>query len=279
MADTDLNGKVAIVTGASRGIGADIARVLAEQGMTVVAAARTLNEGDFRVPGALTTTVDEINESGGSAVAFQADLSKDEDIEKLWEFAVSEFKHVDCVVNNAGILVPGTIETMSWRHFNLSFQVNVAAPGYLSRLAAPHMRELGGGTIVNISSGASRGPGPGPYTGKIRGGTPYGLSKAALERMTQGMAAELCEDGISVNTLSPAHQIWVGGTVYVQQSTNPDFENIDLTGKRKDGRIMGDATAAIIGADHATFTGRLWTDESCLTELTGLKDFSAYPVY
>ena len=92
------------------------------------------------------------------------------------------------------ILVPGTIEKMSWRHFYLNFIVNVAAPAYLSRLAIPHMRELGGGTIVNISSGASRGPGAGPYTTVSRGGSPYGLGKAALERMTQGMAAELWED-------------------------------------------------------------------------------------
>ena len=276
----DLNGKVALVTGASRGIGADIARVLAREGMAVLCAARTENEGDLRIPGALSTTIASITAAGGKAIAHRCDLSKEDEIRELWEFAVRELGHVDAVVNNAGILAPGTIENMNWRHFNLVFQVNVAAPALLSRLAAPHMRELGGGAIINVSSGASRGPGPGPYKQAARGGTPYGYSKAALERLTQGIAAELCEDNISVNAIMPAHQIWVGGTVYVQQQQNPDFEHIDLTGKRKDGTIMGDACAAIIRADHAEFTGRVLTDEATLTALTGMTSFEQrYPVY
>ena len=275
----DLSGKVAIVTGASRGIGADIAKVLAREGMTVVAAARTLEEGDFRVPGALNTTIGEIKAAGGNAVAVRCDLAREEDMQSLWEFAVREFSHVDVLINNAAILVPGTIESMSWRHFNLSFQINVASPAFLSRLAIPHMRGLGGGAIINISSGASRGPGAGPYAAAIKGGTPYGLSKSALERMTQGMAAELCEDNISVNALMPSRQIWVGGTVYVAQTQRPDFESIDLTGKRKDGTIMGDACAAILRADHASYTGRVLNDEAWLTELTGATTFTQYASY
>jgi NAD(P)-dependent dehydrogenase (short-subunit alcohol dehydrogenase family) len=275
----DLNGKVALVTGASRGIGADIARVLAREGMTVIGAARTENEGDFRVPGALATTISSITEAGGKAVARRVDLSRDEEIHELWEWAVGEFGQIHAVVNNAGILAPGTIENMNWRHFGLVFQINVAAPALLSRLAAPHMRANGGGAIINITSGASRGPGPGPYEHASRGGTPYGYSKAALERLTQGMAAELCEDNISVNCTMPAHQVWVGGTIYAQQQSNPDFDNIDLTGKRKDGTIMGDACAAILRADYAIYTGRVTNDEDTLRELTGATSFEKYPVY
>ena len=278
-ATPDLNGKVALVTGASRGIGLDIARVLAREGMTVIGAARTENEGDSRIPGGLNTTIESIGEAGGKAVARRVDLSRDEEINELWKWCVSEFGHIDAVVNNAGILAPGTIEAMNWRHFGLVFQINVAAPALLSRLAVPHMRLLGGGSIINITSGASRGPGPGPYKQASRGGTPYGYSKAALERLTQGMAAELCEDNISVNATMPSHQIWVGGTVYVNQVNNPDFENIDLTGKRKDATIMGDACAAMIRADHTVFTGRVQNDESVLGELLGLKSFEQYPVY
>jgi NAD(P)-dependent dehydrogenase (short-subunit alcohol dehydrogenase family) len=278
-ANPDLNGKVALVTGASRGIGLDIAKVLAREGMTVIGAARTENEGDSRIPGGLNSTVDAIKAAGGNAVAHRVDLSKEDEINELWEWAVAEFGHVDALVNNAGILAPGTVENMNWRHFHLVFQINVAAPALLSRLAAPHMRSIGGGAIINITSGASRGPGPGPYKQASRGGVPYGYSKAALERVTQGMAAELCEDNISVNATMPAHQVWVGGTVYVNQVGNPDFDKIDLTGKRKDGTIMGDACAAIIRADYAQYTGNVKNDEETLTALTGIKTFEAYPVY
>src|SRR6185369_3988756 len=133
--------------------------VLAREGMTVIAAARTENEGESRIPGTLTDTVASIKESGGQAVARRLDLSKEDQITEFWEWATGEFGHIDALINNAGILAPGTIENMNWRHFGLVFQINVAAPALLSRLAAPHMRGLGGGAIVNVSSGASRGPG------------------------------------------------------------------------------------------------------------------------
>src|SRR5437762_1144361 len=142
------------------------------------------------------------------------------------------------------------------------------APALLTRLATPHMRANGGGAIINVSSGASRGPGVGPYKQASRGGIPYGYSKAALERMSQGAAAELCEDNISVNVIMPAHQIWVGGTIYAQRMQNPEgFDQIDLSGKRKDGRIMGDACAAIIRADYQQYTGNVLNDEQTLTKL------------
>lgn len=276
----DLTGKVAIVTGASRGIGADVARVLAREGMTVVCAARTENEGESRIPGTLSDVVASIGEAGGKAVARRADMSKEEDVHALWEWSVAEFGRVDAVINNAGISPNGTIEKMNWRHFHLAFQINVATPALLSRLAATHMREIGGGAIINVSSGASRGPGAGPYTEVVQNRTIYGLTKAALERMTQGMAAELWPDNISVNAIMPSTQIWVGGTIYVAQQRNPEgFESMDLSGKRKDGTIMGDAAAAIIRADHKVYTGQVKNDEDTLTAILGTTDFSAYPRY
>ncbi len=274
----DLHGKVALVTGASRGIGADIARVLARDGMTVICAARTKNEGEFRIPGSLSATVASIVATGGQAVAHRCDLTNEEDVTALWEWSVAEFGHVDVVVNNAGISPPGTIEGMNWRHFHLAFQINVASPGLLSRLAAPHMRGLGGGAIINVTSGASRGPGVGPYKEKAVRGTVYGLTKLALDRMTQGMAAELCEDNISVNAIKPGKQIWVGGTIYVA-SQRPGFDQLDLTGKRKDGTIMGDATAAIVRADYAQYTGNVLSDEETLTKLLGVTNFDSYATY
>jgi NAD(P)-dependent dehydrogenase (short-subunit alcohol dehydrogenase family) len=240
-----LDGQVAIVTGASRGIGADIARVLAREGAKVVVAARTLREGDFHIPGSIEETVADINRSGGVATGVKCDLSRDEDMGNLVRATVDAYGRVDILVNNAAIAVPGTIMTMSPRHLDLSWRLNVWAPVMLSREVIPSMTERGSGAIINISSGASRGPGPGPYAQPGKGGTPYGLTKAALERFTQGLAHELAGSGISVNALSPARQIFVGGTVYVTR-TNPAFAVSDLTGKRKDGTIMGDACVAMI---------------------------------
>ncbi|MEX2374946.1 MAG: SDR family NAD(P)-dependent oxidoreductase, partial [Dehalococcoidia bacterium] len=95
-----LSGKVALVTGASRGVGLDIARVLAREGMTVIATARTEKEGDSRIPGGLDTTIERIQQDGGQAVARRVDLSRDDDIQALWEWAVAEFGHVDALINN-----------------------------------------------------------------------------------------------------------------------------------------------------------------------------------
>lgn len=273
-----LDGKVAIVTGASRGIGLDIARVLAREGAKVVVAARTQREGDFHIPGSIDETVALIEQEGGGATGIPCDLTKTEQLSPLVDAAFNTYGSVDILVNNAAIAVPGTMMDVTPRHLDLSWRLNVLAPILLAREAVPHMRLRGWGAIINISSGASRGPGAGPYKNVGKGGTPYGLTKAALERFTQGLAHELAETNISVNALSPAKQIFAGGTVYVTR-TNPAFAVSDLTGKRKDGTIMGDACVAIATSDHAFITGRLYTDESALTEIWGRTDFSSYPAY
>lgn len=273
-----LQDSVIIVTGASRGIGADIARVAARQGAKVVATARTMNEGDFHIPGSLAETVESIRGEGLEATACRCDVGSEQDLESLVAFTLATYGRIDAVVNNAGIATPGTIESMKWRHLQLAWTINVAAPAFLSRLVLPHLRERGSGGIINISSGASRGPGPGPYQKRAEGGTVYGLTKSALERMTQGMAAELWGTGISVNSLSPAKQIFVGGTVYVAEH-DPAFSVSDLTGRRKDGTIMGDACVEILTADPAVFTGRVVTDEEALTQLAAVTNFDHYATF
>ena len=273
-----LDGKVAIVTGASRGIGLDIARVLAREGARVVVAARTEREGDFKIPGSIEETVATIAREGGVATGVPCDLTRAENLPGLVAAAADTYGAADILVNNAAIATPGTIMTLNPRHLDLSWRLNVLAPILLCREVIPHMQQRGWGAIINISSGASRGPGAGPYATTGKGGTTYGLTKAALERFTQGLAHELNGTNISVNALSPAKQIFAGGTIYVTR-TDPAFAVSDLTGKRKDGTIMGDACVAMITSDHAVVTGRLYTDEAALTELTGQTDFSGYATY
>ena len=212
-----LDGRVAIVTGASRGIGQEIAALFAAEGARVVCAARTLNEGDHRLlSGSLAGTVQSIKAAGGEAVAVAVDVSSEADCEKLVAAAADAFGTPDILVNNAALTYYRNIVDYNPRHWAKAFAVNVHAPFMLARLVLPGMLGLGRGAIVNISSGAAIGPGRAPFTGAraANGGTMYGATKAALERFTQGLAQEVQDSGIAVSAVSPSQVVATPGTVY-----------------------------------------------------------------
>lgn len=212
-----LDGRIAIVTGASRGIGEEIAKLFAAEGARVLCAARTLNEGDHRLlTGSLRGTVAQIETAGGKAVAVAVDVSKVEECERLVRAAEEEFGVPDILVNNAALTYYKNIIDYNPKHWAKAFEVNVHAPFNLSRLVLPGMVRLARGSIVNISSGSAIGPGRAPFVGArpVQGGTMYGATKAALERFTQGLAQEVHETGISVTALSPSQTVATPGTVY-----------------------------------------------------------------
>jgi NAD(P)-dependent dehydrogenase (short-subunit alcohol dehydrogenase family) len=211
-----LDGKAAIVTGASRGIGQAIAELFAAEGARVVCAARTLNEGDHRLEGSLSRTVDAIRGAGGEAHAVPADISKEENCRALVERARSLLGPIDILVNNAALNYYVPIERYDVRRWIKAFEINVHAPFILSQAVLPDMTGGRGGAIVSISSGAAIGPGRGPYADKtVRGGTMYGASKAALERFTQGLAQEVAQHGnVAVSALSPSRTVPTPGTVF-----------------------------------------------------------------
>lgn len=212
-----LDGRIAIVTGASRGIGEEIARLFASEGARVVCAARTLNEGDHRMlSGSLAGTVAQIERAGGTALAVAVDVSRVEECERLVQATESAFGVPDILVNNAALTYYKTIVDYNPKHWAKAFEVNVHAPFNLSRLVLPGMMRLGRGAIVNISSGSAIGPGRAPFAGArpVNGGTMYGATKAALERFTQGLAQEVAHNGISVTALSPSQTVATPGTVY-----------------------------------------------------------------
>jgi NAD(P)-dependent dehydrogenase (short-subunit alcohol dehydrogenase family) len=210
-----LDGRVALVTGASRGLGEAIAALFAAEGAKVVCAARTLNEGDHRLEGSLARTVERIREAGGEATAVQADLSQADDCLRLADQAARAFEQpVDVLVNNAVLTYFMRVLDYPLERWQRAFFVNVHAPFLLSRTLLPSMIERGEGWIVNISSGAAIGPGRGPYEpGSGRGRVEYGATKAALERFTQGLAQEVYEDGIAVSAVSPSVVVPTPGTV------------------------------------------------------------------
>jgi citronellol/citronellal dehydrogenase len=212
-----LDGKVVVVTGASRGIGADIARLFASEGGRVVCAARTVLEGQHPFPGSLDSTVTAIREAGGEAHGIGANISEPAECERLIRETRERLGRVDVLVNNAALTYYIPIKDYPIGKWLRSWAVNFHAPFFLSQLVLADMIPRRAGAIVNISSGSAIGPGRGPYPDPAvgaRGGTCYGAEKAALERFTQGLASEVYQYGVSVTALSPSQVVPTPGTVH-----------------------------------------------------------------
>lgn len=187
----DLDGAVAIVTGASRGVGAATAIELARAGALVVCAARATDASPVSIPGTLDDTVRAIGEFGGRAVAHPTNLAVDAEAEGLVDTTVERFGRVDVLVNNAAITFPGDRE-LPMKRFDLVFAVDLRAPVLLCQRAVPHMIRHGRGAIVNVSSAAALNYYPGQAA--------YGAAKIALEHWTVSLAEQLRPYRIPVNT-------------------------------------------------------------------------------
>jgi NAD(P)-dependent dehydrogenase (short-subunit alcohol dehydrogenase family) len=198
--DGVLKGQVAVVTGASRGIGEAIARRYAMEGAKVVVTARSVEEADHFLPGTITATVDRINAAGGDALAVRADLAQAEDRRNLIDLVADAYGCVDILVNNAAVTYYGAVAEFSEKRFRLMMDLQVWAPFELAQMVLPGMRERGGGWILNVSSHSAIHPNK---TQPGHGGTVYGMCKAALERFTTGLAQELYEENVGVNVISP----------------------------------------------------------------------------
>jgi citronellol/citronellal dehydrogenase len=203
-ASNELSGRVALVTGASRGIGAAIAERLAAAGGRVACVARSLDTPGGQDPGTLRDTVARIAAAGGHAVAIQGDVSDAASRAALVEACRAQLGPVDVLVNNAAAGPYRPFEKFSAKHFALTFGANVEAALHLMQLVAPEMRAKQHGWIVNISSATAELP-KRPYNAFEQSGGAhlYAASKAALNRLSVGIAAELASAGVAVNTLAP----------------------------------------------------------------------------
>lgn len=257
-----LDGKVVIVTGASRGIGKDTAALFAQEGARVICSARTLKEGEHPLEGSLETTVAEIRKAGGDATAVAADVSSEESCEHLVNEARKIYGPIDVLVNNAALTYFIELKDYQPKRWMRSFAVNVHGPFMLSRLVLQDMIPRKSGSIVNISSGAAIGPGRGPYnTATIfRAAVCYGAEKAALEWMTQGLAEEVYQYGISVTALSPSLVVATPGTIHHHLVTGKD----DPAGEPPD--YMAKAALILATEPLDKVTGRVTYDQVILKE-------------
>ena len=186
---TDLTGRVALVTGGSRGIGRAIAISLADAGAAVA-----VNYREKAVEAA--SVVEAIRKKGGRAMAIAADVSQADAVKKMVASVGRELGAVDVLVNNAGIGIIKSVEELTEEDFDITISVNLKSAFLCTQAVVPGMRQRKWGRIVNISSGAARGAGGiGPH---------YNASKAGMEGLTRGYAARLVKEGITVNAVAPS---------------------------------------------------------------------------
>ena len=259
-----LDGRVALVTGASRGIGEAVARLFAAEGARVACLARTAEEGDHRLfEGSVRRTVDAIRAAGGEAVPIACDVSEYENCVAAVAEVRSLLGPLDVLVNNAALTYFLPVADFPVGKWHRSVAVNFHAPFYLSQLALADMVPRGRGAIVNISSGAAIGPGRAPYDQTVRrlaGGTLYGAEKAALERFTQGLAAEVYDAGVSVTCVSPSQVVPTPGTLHHELVADIDDPNGEPIA------YMADAVLLLATEPASKVSGRVTYSQEILVE-------------
>ncbi|OBH27427.1 oxidoreductase [Mycobacterium sp. E342] len=233
--DQRCEGMVALVTGSSRGLGKAIAGRLAARGATVALTARTMDP-DPKYRGSLRETLDEIVAAGGKAVAVQADLSQPEERARLFAKVVDAVGAPDILVNNAAVTFLRPLDAFPERRARLMLEMHLLGPLQLSQLAIPAMRERSRGWILNLTSvGGDLPPGP-PFSefDRTAGFGIYGTVKAALNRLTKSLAAELYDDGIAVNAAAPSNPVATpgAGTLDLAKTDTEDIELITETAFR-----------------------------------------------
>jgi len=246
-----------LVTGASRGIGAATAVHLASLGADVAITARSaVADADRSLAGSLQETADAVLAHGVRCSVVVADLADEGQRALIVSSVVDDLGRLDVLVNNAAAAMYASVEQMPLRRRRVLFELNVHAPVDLIQAAVPHLRAAGGGSIVNVSSRTAEAPHGEP--GALGSTTTlYGSSKAALERITVGLAEELRDDGVAVNAVSPVSGVWTeGAAALLGDRVGPEgFEPVEQ---------MCAAIAVLAAVRPAQCTGRVLTSAQTL---------------
>ena len=260
MASVDSNGvlagKVAVVTGASRGIGEAIAYRYAQEGAKVVVSARTLEDGDHVLSGGINSVVRAIRDAGAEAHAVRADLALADHRENLVRETEEVYGPVDIFVNNAAVTYYAPVAEFTEKRYRLMMEVQVYGSFHIAQLILPGMIERQSGWILNISSHSAIHP---VKDSGGRGGTVYGMCKAALERFTTGLASEVYADNIGVNVISPG-LVATPGAVYhnlITEESKPMVTPVE---------DMAEACLRLVHGDAKEITGKITYAADMITD-------------
>ncbi len=254
----NLTGRVAIVTGASRGIGKALAIRLAEAGADVVVASKS-EASTEKLPGSIHETADAVRAAGRRALAIPTDVRDEAAVRAMVEQTVAELGRVDILVNNAGAIWTQPILNTPPKRFDLMMAVNVRAAYVTAYYCLPHMVKQRWGHILNMCPKLSLDPSP----GKVG----YMISKLGMSRLAIGLAEEHRADNIAANTLWPRTIIESQASINWKMGDRSQWRTPE---------ILCDASLAIFGREPASYTGRELLDEEVLSELAGVTNFDRY---
>lgn len=245
----DLNGRIAIVTGAGQGIGLTVAERMLDSGASVSV---------WDIDQKLLDALEQKHGKSGKLQVLNANIGQLDAVERAVKATLERFKKIDILINNAAITYFMPVVEFTEKRFKLMLEVQVYAPFHLSQLILPSMKARKSGWIVNISSPAGLDPKP-PYAPGARGGTVYGMCKAALERFSTGLASEVFEDGIAVNVVSPGLVDTPGVAVHglINERTKDRVQPIEY---------IAEAVFQLASGDPKSMTGRIDYAEAFLKE-------------
>jgi len=224
MKPIDLTGAVAVVTGASRGIGRAAALAFARAGAQIVCTARSTAATPSKIPGTIDEVAEQVRALGRGALAVRCDISQEEQVEALAQCTLDEFGRIDILVNNAAVNFRAPFAETPMKRWDLVLNVNLRGSVLCTKAFLPHMLKRGSGSIVNVSSGAVN---PELALGIV----PYAVSKAGLEMLTRALALELRPHHIAVNGLRIETSVASEGAVFFNpEAVSPDWDTPEAVG-------------------------------------------------
>jgi citronellol/citronellal dehydrogenase len=260
MSPDPLDGRVAFITGTSRGIGKALALRFAEAGADAVVSTGKTADAHDRLPGTIGETAEAIRDRGSESLAIQMDVRDESAVQSAVDRTVEEFGSVDLIVNNAGAIHFGSVADTPASRFDLLMGVNARGAYVTSRAALPHMREQGYGHVVMLSPPQTIDAAPNK--------APYALSKLGMTFLAKSLAAELDDEPIGVNALWPVAAVETEATRHFEMGSPEDWRTPE---------VVCDATMELVGRDPRQCSGNAFYDEQLLDD-AGIEDVSQYAV-